>query len=107
MSMEGDSSAPAVSGPSSASAAQIDPVHTAWPKMRSPGEGTLAGHQPGPSTRAQPEKPATAEPAPKAASQPRAGPSPSKPSPVIQTSVPENSDRPSLAKTLMPEGMKY
>lgn len=104
MSMEGGSSAPAVSGPSSASAAQIDPVHTAWPKMRNPGEGTLAGHQPSPSTRAKPENPATSEPSPKTTSQPRAGPSPSKPSPVIQTSVPENSDRPSLAKTLMPEG---
>ena len=105
MSMEGVSSAPAASGPSSASAAPIDPVHTAWPKMKNPGEGTLAGHQPGPSTRAKQEKPATAEPAPKMTPQPRAGPSPSKPSPVIQTSVPENSDRPSLAKTLMPEGM--
>ena len=103
MSMEGASPAPA-SNPSPASASQIDPVHTAWPRMRNPGEGTLAGQQPGPSTRVMPEKPATSVTNPKAASQPQTGPSPSKPSPLVQTSIPENSDRPSLAKTLMPEG---
>jgi len=103
MSMEGASPAPA-SNPSPASASQIDPVHTAWPRMRNPGEGTLAGHQPGPSTRVMPENPATSVTNPKAASQPQTGPSTSKPSQLVQTSIPENSDRPSLAKTLMPEG---
>ena len=103
MSMEGATPAPASKSPP-ASASQIDPVHTAWPKMRNPGEGTLAGHQPGPSTRVTAEKPATPVTKPKAASQPQTGPSPSKPSPLVQTSIPENSDRPSLAKTLMPEG---
>ena len=104
MSMEGASSAPAASTPSPAAAPPIDPVHTAWPKMKNPGEGTLAGHQPGPPSRVKPEKQAASVSTPKAASQPLAGPSPSKPSPLVQTSIPENSDRPSLAKTLMPEG---
>lgn len=104
MSMEGAIPAPAASTPAPASASQIDPVHTAWPRMRNPGEGTLAGHQPGPSSRVTPVKPATSVTDTKATSQPQAGPSPSKSSPLVQTSIPENSDRPSLAKTLMPEG---
>ena len=104
MSMEGASSAPAASTPSPAAVPPIDPVHTAWPKMKNPGEGTLAGHQPGPPSRVKPEKQAASVSTPKAASQPLAGPNPSKPSPLVQTSIPENSDRPSLAKALMPEG---
>lgn len=104
MSMEGALPAPAASTPSPAPAPPIDPVHTAWPKMKNPGEGTLAGHQPGPPSRVKPEIQAASVSKPTAASQPLAGPSPSKPSPIVQTSIPENSDRPSLAKTLMPEG---
>ena len=103
MSMAPDNDIPRASSteaaPKPSSTSNIDPVHTAWPKLKHPGQGTLAGNQPPPSSRAQmkpsaeTKKPVTSQPIPGASS-------------LIQTSIPENSDRPSLAKALMPDGEK-
>ena len=77
---------------------ELDPVHTAWPKVKNPAPGTLAGPAPAPPSPAKPPAPSKQSPA--KPSQPSPGPS------KVETKTSEQSSRPSLAAAIMPEGKK-
>jgi len=83
--------------------AELDPVHTAWPKVKNPAPGTLAG-APLPDTRqsSTPSKP-TSSVTPTKPTSPKTSSLPG-PSKTPENKSQETIKRPSLAAAIMPEG---